>query len=77
MTTAQERHIRNVVRKGNRMKRRRVELRKLDDKHLLALLGKYMGRTPSEIKWQFRNRYSSGIDRNSIIDGIVRMEEPE
>jgi len=68
---------RAAVMRGNKLLRKRKELRLLDDKTLARRLGKYMGRTMSEIWNEYHavsQRDLGGTARENIIDAIVHYE---
>lgn len=79
-TSTVEMYKRKNVRRGNQMLRLRRELRALDDKSLLRRLGKYMGRTASEVRAEYRvssgNSLAAYGRKDAVIDAIVHYEIP-
>lgn len=74
MTQAEERRMRALVRRANRQRRLRTEIRKLDEEGLLKRLGRYVGLTKSELKYEYRRIYQRGLDRERVIRDIVAAE---
>ena len=76
-TVADVRFIRANVRRGNQKLRLRRELRALDDKTLMKRLGKYLGRTPSEVMSRYHT-YGGWhhLDRDAVIEAIITYEVP-
>lgn len=76
MTIANDRRLRAIVRTANMQRRLRTVLRKLPDDALAVRLGRYTGRTKSEVKTEYRWWYSANLNRERLIDAIVRIEVP-
>ncbi len=76
MTQANERRLRAIVRTANAQKRLRIALRQLPDATLLTRLGRYTGRTKSELRNEYHRAYSPDLNRERLIDAIVRIEVP-